>query len=146
MSRATHLKIKLKTLAAEARIIRLEECKARDAGRKGLRSDRDDYDRHYRAFQDLRDHRTGIVRSVARINNLAYGFLRGRSYAEMEPKTRTAVNFEEVLKLVKRFGTPEDLRRWPEWQKAAVAHLDAQGEAPAPTLPSEAALRLCEAA
>lgn len=145
MSRATHLKIKLKTLAAEARIIRLEECKALDSGRKGLRADRN-YEPHYRTFWDLRDHRTGIVRPVARTNNLAYGFLLGRSYAEMEPETRTGADFEEVLKIVKRFGGPEDLRRWPEWQKAAVVHLDAQPEAPAPKLPSEAALRLCEAA
>lgn len=126
MSRATHLKIKLKTLAAEAKFIRKEERKALEAGRKGLHADRDDYERHYRAYESLREHRTGIVRHHARLNNLAYGFLRGRSYAEMEPHTRTELDLKYVKKLVERFGTREDLARWSDWQTAATQHLDAQ--------------------
>ena len=135
MSRATHLKIKLKTLAAEATLIRKEERKALEAGRHGLHADRDDYERHYRAYESLRDHRTGIVRSTARINNLAYGFLRGRAYAEMEAKTTSEVDLVAVYKLVQRFGTPEDLAWWPEWQGDATVHLDAQ-DCPAVKLPS----------
>jgi len=125
MSRATHLKIKLKTLAAEARIIRKEESKALEAGRKGRSLDRDDYERHYRAFWSLRHHRTGIVRSVARTNGLAYGFLRGHTYAQMEAKCRSdnQPNFDEIEKIVKRFGTSDDLARWPQWLEEAKAHL-----------------------
>jgi hypothetical protein len=136
MSRATHLKIKLKTLAAEARIIRKEERKALKAGRNGLASDRNDYERHYRAYESLREHRTGVVRSTARVNNIAYGFLRGQAYCDIENRTKSEVDLVAVLKLVKRFGTREDLARWPAWQTAATGWLDAQ-DCPAVNLPSE---------
>lgn len=141
MSRATHLKIKLLTLAAESRIIRRDERKALEKARHWKVMDHPEagpktespflsgrlMEKHYRAYEDLHDHRTGIVRRAARVNHLAYGFLRGRGYAEIEQQTRTEVDLREVWKIVKRFGDPADHVRWPAWQTAAVQHLDAQG-------------------
>ncbi len=66
----THLKIKIKSLAAESRIIRLEEKKWR--GGHPMRI-------------SLWDHRVKAVRNEARAALLAYGFLRGRTYRQVEP-------------------------------------------------------------
>jgi len=68
-----YLKVKIKSLAAEARIIRHEEAKARKWKNTALRV-------------GLAGHRRGIVRSAARHTHLAYGFLRGRPYKAMEAK------------------------------------------------------------
>jgi len=129
--RATHLKIKIHTLADEARHIRREERKALKRARHGkavleFHGDLIDYQADYRVYEGLHDHRTGVVRGAARINLLAYGFLRGHSYAEMEQKTRSTLDLVAVYRIVKRFGTTEDLARWPAWQTSAVQHLDDQ--------------------
>jgi hypothetical protein len=63
------LKVKIKSLAAEARIIRLEE--KRSNGR--LR-------------WELWQHRVEVVRKEARLSQLAYGFLRGKQYEQIERK------------------------------------------------------------
>mgnify|MGYP003639750083 CR=1 FL=1 len=138
MSRATHLKIKIKYLACESRIIRKEEDDELANGRKCLginlpdgtdhRPELEQYaSGHYAEFKELRDHRLDVVRTASRRNLLAYGFLRGRSYAEMEHKTRTFLDFRDILKILKRFGSDEDLSRWDAWQEAAIAHLTEQG-------------------
>lgn len=97
-----YLKVKLKSLAAEARIIRLEEKRTRDpALRAGLGC-----------------HRVTIVRSEARHTLLAYGFIRGRPYEAMEPKCRKPVNWDKVKKMVQKYGvcwhhTGEGWEEWP---------------------------------
>lgn len=121
MSRKTHLKVKIKNLAAEAGIIRLEERKAKQ--HRNNAKTQEHWNEHHRAFMDLKDHRKGIVRDVARINLLAYGFLRGRSYAQMENYTREAPRFNKVYEIIKRFGSAEDLSRWDAWKEEAEGHL-----------------------
>jgi len=96
--RLVHLKVKVKSLAAEAGIIRFEENKSR-----GFRK------------SSLNEHRRGIVRYHARLNQLAYGFLRGRSYHQMEVKAATEPEWDEVRKLIKRFGVGIDdvsINKW----------------------------------
>ncbi len=66
----TYLKIKIKSLAAEARIIRQEEKKW--PGPSDVRL-------------GLREHRIKDVRREARAALLAYGYLRGRTIHQMEP-------------------------------------------------------------
>lgn len=142
MSRATHLKIKIATLAAEARIIRRDERKALGHGRQGLKVgiNPDFISRHYRDFNDLRDHRIGIVRSVTRTNLLAYGFLKGRSYAELEVKTNSVPDFKAVRKNAQTFSDgPWDEVRWTGWLKEARAHLHGQDTIQAWQLPQVAA-------
>lgn len=65
----TYLKIKIKSLAAESRIIRQEEKKWR--GGHPMRI-------------SLWEHRIKIVRAEARASLLAYGFLRGRKIWTIE--------------------------------------------------------------
>ncbi len=72
--RTVELKIKIKSLAKEAQIIREEERR-----RLALTSDR-------KKYMELREHRVGKVRSAARYAQLAYGFLRGKPYRTIEAK------------------------------------------------------------
>lgn len=71
------LKIKLKSLAAEARIIRQEEMKARFSKRPEV--------------QDLRaqmhEHRVKDIREEARATLLAYSFIRGKKYRDIEGRS-----------------------------------------------------------
>jgi len=84
-----YLKVKLKSLAEEARIIRAETNKAK------LPSIKD----------GLASHRRGIVRYEARHTLLAYGFLRGRSYRQLEQKAKEAPNWAKVRKMVEKYGS-----------------------------------------
>jgi hypothetical protein len=109
----TYLKIKIKSLAAEAKIIRLEE--GRWPGTSTVR-------------HGLHEHRIHEVRSEARAALLAYGYLRGRRYAQLEapigndaPNRRqtNAIDWIKVAKLVAKFGpNPKfgwnDLKSWAE--------------------------------
>ena len=89
MDDRTYLKVKIKSLAAEAKIIRTEEKRAR---RPGLR-------------RGLEDHRKGIVRTESRHTHLAYGFIRGREYHQMESSTHETPNWEKVRKMVEKYGS-----------------------------------------
>lgn len=110
-----YLKIKIKTLVAEARIIKSEEQalsrEARKLYKKGIKPDL-----RYSLLCELsnvQDHRTGTVRWAARNNLLAYGFLRGRSYAQMEAYAETEPDWPAVAKIVSRFGG--ELGEWATW-------------------------------
>ena len=83
-----HLKIKIKSLAAEARIIRAMEGKASD---KYCRS-------------SLRHHRISDVREEARYSQLAYAYLRCRPYLTVEKKGSKQVNPARLAKMIDRFG------------------------------------------
>ena len=89
MDRRVYLKVKVKSLAEEAKIIRREEKRAK------LLSIR----------IGLREHRIGIVRHEARHSHLAYGFLRGRAYLEIENKASEAPDWAKVRKMVEKFGS-----------------------------------------
>lgn len=94
MSRHRLLKIKLKSLAAEAKIIRKEEG---------------------RSFGDLRcemhGHRVNLIRSESRHTHLAYGFLRGQTLVQIEPRSYSAVDWERVYVMVKRYGDGSKTQR-----------------------------------
>jgi uncharacterized coiled-coil protein SlyX len=87
----TYLKVKIKSLAAEARIIRLEERRATSTSLKC----------------GLAEHRRGVVRREARLSQLAYGFLRGRALAAIESKRRpgNAPDWKRVASLVARYAS-----------------------------------------
>jgi hypothetical protein len=126
------LKVKIMSLAAEARIIRHEERRAWDnhAARKRLRSSNAPC-RHKVGdrilYLELKAHRRGVVRDEARASLLAYGFLRGRAYRQLERKTHdewdvvgAKTRWEKVAGMVTRFGkVPKDdavtrLKAWRE--------------------------------
>lgn len=122
LDQRVYLKVKVKSLAEEAKIIRKEEKRAK---RLSIRI-------------GLHDHRVGIVRYEARHANLAYSFLKGRSYAEIEGGAKEAPDWNKVRKMVEKYGshcswlndgspTPgeaklhlaETLKRFDDWVKEA---------------------------
>jgi hypothetical protein len=101
----TYLKIKIKSLAAEARIIRGEERKWPGPLRAGLRK-----------------HRLRDVRAEARYALLAYGFLRHRPLAAVEGKARSEPCWERVQKLAEKYGggdLPALRLRFEAWRGGA---------------------------
>ncbi len=90
--RLDHLKVKVKTLAAEAKIIRHAERQATSADRRCA----------------LAEHRRTVVRSEARSSLLAYGYLRGRAYRSMELTCHTEPLWDAVVKIIQRFGADPD--------------------------------------
>lgn len=89
IDRREMLRVKLKSLAAEARIIRREELRTHGALR-----------------EELHRHRVDIVRKVARDTHVAYGLIRGRTYEQIEPKTNpdSAPDWDAVNKMVAKYG------------------------------------------
>lgn len=125
-ARAIHVKIKLVTLAAEGRIIRREERKV--LARASARRARDeDCEALVLAYQGLHTHRTDPVRVTARHTHLAWGVLRGRPYTAMEARCHHPPDFARVERLVRRFGSAEDVERWPAWLEEARRRLGESG-------------------
>jgi hypothetical protein len=93
------LKVKVKSLAAEAAIIRLEECRS-----------------HGELRQQLRSHRQREVRSEQRATQLAYGYLRGKSRAMIEPGAKSEPDWVKVQRMCVKYGDASNFEAW----KAAV--------------------------
>ncbi len=127
----TELKVKIKTLAAEARIIALEEQRAL---RRLAHAGEGRTEAAKAAWQSLREHRRGVVGTAARRSLLAYGFLRGLPYARIEPSNSSKPDWDEVWRVAERFApSPGRTRvdeperaalteRWAAWRTAAEAH------------------------
>lgn len=81
------LRVKVKSLAEEARIIRREEQRT-----------------YGRLREELHKHRVIDVRREARAANLAYGFIRGRTHEQMEGSRKTEPDWEKVRRLCKKYG------------------------------------------
>lgn len=85
------LKVKIKSLAAEAAIIRREERQALKAGRWGVAHQKtEESEALFGEYNQLHNHRTHAVRDAARVALLAYGFLRGRPYRAIENEPASA--------------------------------------------------------
>jgi hypothetical protein len=90
------LRVKIKSLAVEARIIRREELRTHGALR-----------------EELYMHRIHDVRSEARASCLAYGFIRGRTLDQME-RGRTMLDpatQKRVDALMKKYGPKPSLAK-----------------------------------
>lgn len=88
----TFLKIKIKSLAAEARIIRSETAKKHRADIKN----------------GLANHRRLVVRRAMRNTLIAYAFIRGRSYKSIEPKCATPPDWPAIRNMVAKYGVYAD--------------------------------------
>jgi hypothetical protein len=125
MSDPVTLRVKIKSLAAEARIISREE---RRALRHLLRLAPDAPARPdaQTTYVSLRAHRREVVGRAAREALLAYGFLRGRAYARLEPSNSSSPDWDGIRKVAERFAAPADRTvfpgRWDEWKAAAEAY------------------------
>lgn len=154
-----HLKVKIKSLASEAQIIRREERRAktskhyRRAAKRLLRLGREhvkgsfteltNFERelntkkamtpepeNYTKFWSLRDHRTGVLRGEARSAQLAYGYLRGKQYEQLETKPKKfgkryySPDFKRILEIVLKFADnkSEIPEQFENWKKNAQAY------------------------
>lgn len=104
MKSTIHLKVKIKTLAAEARVIKQEERKAKKRKKTEL-------------LMSLVEHRKGVVREEARMTLLAYGFLRGRSRKQIE-QTDRPVDWTKVKVMSQRYGREFNGPAFDTWTKA----------------------------
>lgn len=102
------LKIKIISLADEARTIRKEQNKIPKGRRQGQ-------------FQSLHHHRTMVVRPESRAAHLAYGYLRGVQYRQMEAKCWVKPDWDKVLRIAKKFApeshpliTADSIKAWAE--------------------------------
>lgn len=140
-----YLKIKIKSLAAEAEMIHREERRHNIGHRGRVRIRRQlakatDLTEAQRArltrrmqpptetamstLWGLRHHRIYDVRGESRSSHVAYGFLRGLPYRRIEANTKTAPDWSRVEALVKKYGDddPRDrMQRFSEWKEAAEA-------------------------
>lgn len=113
------LKVKVKSLAAEARIIRDEERKIKSRLGKGPHKSDAHQHKDKDTLASLQNHRRGVVRHEQRHSLLAYGFLRGVAYRRMEPTCRVEPDWGKVLKMVERFGGKGKDNEFKSWREAA---------------------------
>ena len=103
MKRNVFLRVKIKSLAEEARIIRREE---RIANKQF----------NFERQQELYLHRVNRVRPAARATLLAYQYLRGKPYSECEAKLNEfgpLIDWKAVKTMVKRYGHVDiDVDKW----------------------------------
>lgn len=106
MDKRVYLKVKIKSLANEARIIRQEERKCKDTD---LRN-------------GLTNHRKNEVRREARSTLIAYGFMNGKKFYEIERMTVPSRNILRIIALdkaksmIKRYGG--DITKFDQWTKS----------------------------
>lgn len=138
------LRVKQLSLGAEGRIIRREEQRWLARARKG----RDNLalaqingrSKEIRekveagivgaaaAWASLRDHRLKELRPEARSTNIAYGFFKGRAYAEIEGDAYTSPSWIRVEEIARKFfpgGVPKgsNFGLFSAWKAAAETWL-----------------------
>ena len=115
-----HLKVKYASLAEEAKIIRRLERKAlKRARRVKAWSEQYPLTNDAKVFQSLRCHRKEVVRPEARSTHLAYGFLRGRDYKQIESKCYNQPDWPRIEKLIEKYGEGDKrdlMQRFSEWK------------------------------
>jgi uncharacterized protein (UPF0548 family) len=94
----TYLKIKIKSLAAEAVIIKQEERKWK------FPVFTDNVKQPHPMFFALRQHRLLEVRRECRSAIIAYGYLRGRAYKQIEAFCYERPDWNRVAELVFKYG------------------------------------------
>jgi hypothetical protein len=112
----SYLRVKIKSLAEEARIIKLEERKAKWR-RRALQACQKPADKVLGEYFGLYHHRTYDVRNEARAAQLAYAFIRQMPYERVEnPElTKKPVNLGRVAQLVSKYATkttPDNVSAW----------------------------------
>lgn len=102
--RRRELRVKIKSLAQEARIIRMEERRCRDSLTRTVGHD-DQRAALASAFASLRAHRVADVRRESRYSLLAYAMIRGRPLRQAEKVSDVAkIDRQKLADLFRRFG------------------------------------------
>lgn len=132
MNKITLLKIKIKSLAEEQRIIRREENKCRSQerwakgkhlpranGERAAHANNPDHQMVREVAKELRHamtaHRKGDLRPMLRAAQLAYGYMRGTPYYRIERTTHawTSIPVADIRANITRFGgDPDGLDAW----------------------------------
>jgi hypothetical protein len=116
------LKIKIKSLVAEAGIIRVQE--QRQLGFAAKCKNEEYRDQHETSARRLKGHRKGVVRNEMRQSLLAYGFLNAKPYKCMEATCRSnnKPNWDTIEKMAIRFGHDQRQvkQRFAEWKEEAT--------------------------
>lgn len=118
----SYLQVKLVNLADEARYIRQKERKWKEKAAAARRREKDPRYAEANLF-GLKQHRKTVVRIAARHTNIAYGFLRGRTYHEIEQLAYVQPNWEEIERMVKDYGEGDErerMQRYSAWLAAAL--------------------------
>lgn len=147
------LKIKQKSLAAEARIIRDEEERLSDAAYLNLMltpqraskiADPDEMEKYLKRAEQGRQrllsrknriaaHRRNDLRHESRLTHLARGFIKGLPYEAMEGLVRPNNHLNEfawdrIEKMVRKYGAYGDIRvymqKFEEWEQSAKSYLN----------------------
>lgn len=124
MNYRDNLKVKCVNLADESKYIRRLERRRLNAARRAEKQESKNY--NYAVFFNLQDHRRREVRQAARSAHLAYGFLKGHSYAMMEEKSWGPPNFAEIERLARKYGELGDnviKDKFEAWKAEAVEYL-----------------------
>jgi len=124
-AKLSFLKVKIKYLAEEARIIKEETRKSRKAKRKLLAKGKP-LNGLALAAEGLREHRLGVVRPAARESLLAYAFLRGMPYLRVENKTQFGPCADTIARVAWRFAvcppnTSFKERTSPSWKEGSIS-------------------------
>lgn len=117
--RTVFLKIKIKALVAESKLIRAAEAVEK---RHFAQAPEEEYKtEHLEVLGDLIAHRRGPVRYEARHSGLAYAFLRNVPYRKAENKTRegNAPDMDKIHKMVVRFGGERNQGEVEAWLEVA---------------------------
>ena len=117
MTKSLQLKVKAKHLAEEAKIIRKEERKQLDYAKYLERSGRSDSEYARYLYNNLRNHRVGIVRHIARLTNVARAYLSGYAYSDVENKVHdinilTKSDLKSIARMTIRYGGKYELSTW----------------------------------
>ncbi len=108
------LKVKICSLAAEARIIKRMEKRLFKAVRRNPKCQEQ--------AQSLFWHRIGDVRWASRDTLLAYGFLRGHPYKTMEPKRYSDPDWKAIANMVSKYGHGDGraiMQHFEQWKQSA---------------------------
>lgn len=106
LDRREMLRVKLKSLAAESKMIRREELKTFGLLR-----------------EQLWQHRIKAVRNEARSTNIAYALVRGMPLERIEHHSETSPNWRSVRAMLRKYG-PAGMQHLPDTAKPVV--LDAE--------------------
>lgn len=87
LDRREMLKVKVISLADEARTIRRLEAKAKHV-----------------IQSELHEHRVKQVRWAARDAHIAYGFVKGRTWKQMEATAKSEPNWKAIIAMVEKYG------------------------------------------
>lgn len=104
MSKA-FLKVKIATLSAEAKIIKQEERWFKRCSKTKVDEFPDQCAEFRQIWLNLMEHRKDSVRPEARASNLAYGYMRGRAYRQLESKCWTKPNWGRVAEILLKFDS-----------------------------------------